>query len=68
MFRSLPYDGDLVFAEDFVVDGELSNEIGMRDLYSLFHQLHRRLKALRISKEEFVMMKSIALVNAGTRS
>jgi len=65
MFRSLPYDGDLVFAEDFVVDNDLSSEVGMGDLYCVFNQLHRRLKSLRISKEEYVLMKSIALLNAG---
>lgn len=65
LFRSLPYDGDLVFAENFVVDSELSAEVGMTELYSVFNQLHRRLKALQITKEEFVLMKSIALVNAG---
>ena len=64
-FRSLPYDGDLVFAEDFVVDSDLSGEVGMGELYCIFNQLHRRLKSLQITKEEFVLMKSMALVNAG---
>lgn len=63
--RSLPYDGDIVFAEDFVVDAELSTEIEMTELYHLLGQLQRRLKSLCLTKEEFVLMKSIALVNSG---
>ena len=65
MFRSLPYEGNIAFAEDFLVDLELSDQIGMSDLHSIFNQLHKRLKSLKISKEEFVLMKSIVLVNAG---
>ena len=54
-----------MFAEDFVVDCDLSCEVGMNDLYCVFNQLHRRLKSLQITKQEFVLMKSIALVNSG---
>nr|CAB3243764.1 ERR estrogen-related receptor [Phallusia mammillata] len=62
--RSLPYDGDIVFAEDFVVDAELSAEIEMTELYHLIGQLQRRLRGVRLTKEEFVLLKAIALVNS----
>jgi len=64
----LPNDGEVVFAENVVVDGDLSSEIEMNDLYLLMCQLQRRLKQIYLTKEEFVVMKAIALVNSGEKA
>uniref|UniRef100_H2Y1T5 Nuclear receptor n=1 Tax=Ciona intestinalis TaxID=7719 RepID=H2Y1T5_CIOIN len=64
VFRSLSRDGDLVIAEDFILDAENCAEVGMVELYHYLNQLQRRLKQLNFKKEEFVLMKAIALVNS----
>lgn len=64
VYRSINREGDVVFADDFVMDIDISNEIGMIELYSLLNQLKRRLKSLNVTKEEFVILKAIALVNS----
>ncbi|XP_075926670.1 estrogen-related receptor gamma-like isoform X2 [Petromyzon marinus] len=63
-FRSLPYEDELVYAEDFVMDEELSRLAGLLDLNSAVLQLVRKYKALKLEREEFVALKAIALVNS----
>jgi len=65
VFRSLPYEDELVFAEDFVMDEELSRLAGLLDLNSAILQLVRKYKSLKLDKEEFVTLKAIALANSG---
>ncbi|XP_076816263.1 estrogen-related receptor gamma-like [Clavelina lepadiformis] len=64
VYRSLHYENELVFAEDFVVDNDLSSEMGMTELFVVINQLQKRLKVIHLTKDEFVLMKAIALVNA----
>ncbi|KPP65276.1 steroid hormone receptor ERR2-like [Scleropages formosus] len=64
VFRSLPYEDELVYAEDYVMDEEHSRLTGLLDLYVSILQLVRRYKKLKVEKEEFVTLKAIALANS----
>uniref|UniRef100_UPI00358FFC97 estrogen-related receptor gamma isoform X1 n=1 Tax=Myxine glutinosa TaxID=7769 RepID=UPI00358FFC97 len=64
VFRSLHFDDELVFAEDYVMDEELSRLAGLLDLNSAILQLVRKYKSLKLDKEEFVTLKAIALANS----
>lgn len=56
----------MVFAEDFVLDEEMSRVAGLTELNAAISQLARRFRALNVDREEFVMLKAIALTNSGT--
>ncbi|KAG2457908.1 ERR2 protein, partial [Polypterus senegalus] len=64
VFRSLPYEDELVYAEDYIMDEEHSRLTGLLDLYVSILQLVRRYKKLKVEKEEFVTLKAIALANS----
>ncbi|XP_022361134.1 steroid hormone receptor ERR2 isoform X1 [Enhydra lutris kenyoni] len=64
VYRSLPYDDKLVFAEDYVMDEEHSRLAGLLELYRAILQLVRRYKKLKVEKEEFVTLKALALANS----
>ncbi|MGH0186984.1 UNVERIFIED_CONTAM: hypothetical protein FKN15_023383 [Acipenser sinensis] len=66
-FRSLPCDDEIVFAEDYVMDEELSKRAGLTDLNGAINQLARKYRTLQLDREEFVLLKAIALTNSGTR-
>lgn len=66
VFRSLPYEDELVYAEDYVMDEEHSRLTGLLDLFVSILQLVRKYKKLKVEKEEFVTLKAIALANSGT--
>lgn len=66
VFRSLPCEDEIVYAEDYVVDEEQARISGLLDLHVAILPLVRRYKKLRIEKEEFVTLKAIALANSGT--
>ncbi len=68
VFRSLPYEDELVYAEDYVMDEEHSRLTGLLDLYVSILQLVRKYKKLKVEKEEFVTLKAIALANSGISS
>lgn len=63
-FRSLPFDDEIVFAEDYVMDEELSKRAGLTDLNGAINQLARKYRALQLDREEFVLLKAIALTNS----
>lgn len=65
VFRSLPYEDELVYAEDYIMDEEHSRLTGLLDLYVSILQLVRKYKKLKVEKEEFVTLKAIALANSG---
>lgn len=65
VFRSLPCEGEIVYAEDYVVDEEQARISGLLDLHVAILPLVRRYKKLRMEKEEFVSLKAIALANSG---
>lgn len=68
VFRSLPYEDELVYAEDYIMDEEHSRLTGLLDLYVSILQLVRKCKKLKVEKEEFVTLKAIALANSGVMS
>ncbi|KAG5853081.1 hypothetical protein ANANG_G00069330 [Anguilla anguilla] len=63
-FRSLGCEDEIVFAEDFVLDEELARLAGLTELSAAVSQLARRYRALQLDREEFVMLKAIALTNS----
>ncbi|KAJ8246971.1 hypothetical protein GJAV_G00257330 [Gymnothorax javanicus] len=63
-FRSLGCEEEIVFAEDFVLDEELSRLAGLTELNAAISQLARRYRALQLDREEFVMLKAIVLANS----
>ena len=65
VFRSLPCEDEIVYAEDYVVDEEQARISGLLDLHVAILPLVRRYKKLRMEKEEFVTLKAIALANSG---
>ncbi|GLD72600.1 steroid hormone receptor ERR1 [Lates japonicus] len=67
-YRSLGCEDEVVFAEDFVLDEEMSRVAGLTELNAAISQLARRFRALNVDREEFVMLKAIALTNSGTFS
>lgn len=64
-FRSLGCEDEVVFAEDFVLDEEMSRVAGLTELNAAVSQLARRFRSLQLDREEFVMLKAIALTNSG---
>jgi len=67
-FRSLARPGELVFAEDYVVDGEFARRAGLVDLTVALLQLVAKYQILDFGREEFVTLKAIALANSGEES
>ncbi|XP_043077369.1 steroid hormone receptor ERR1 isoform X1 [Puntigrus tetrazona] len=63
-YRSLGCEDEVVFAEDFVLDEEMSRVAGLTELNAAISQLARRFRALQLDREEFVMLKAIALTNS----
>ncbi|XP_042166947.1 steroid hormone receptor ERR1-like isoform X1 [Oncorhynchus tshawytscha] len=63
-FRSLGCEDEVVFAEDFVLDEEMSRVAGLTELNAAISQLARRFRSLQLDREEFVMLKAIALTNS----
>lgn len=66
--RSLPLQDELAFAEDLVLDEEGARAAGLGDLGAALLQLVRRLQALRLEREEYVLLKALALANSGEYS
>ncbi|XP_030577360.1 estrogen-related receptor gamma b isoform X1 [Archocentrus centrarchus] len=64
VFRSLPCEDEIMYAEDYVVDEEQARISGLLDLHVAILPLVRRYKKLRMEKEEFVTLKAIALSNS----
>lgn len=65
VFRSLGLEDKLVYAEDYVMDEEQSKLAGLLDLNNAILQLVKKYKAMGLEKEEFVVLKAIALANSG---
>ncbi|XP_066483625.1 steroid hormone receptor ERR2 isoform X3 [Tiliqua scincoides] len=64
VYRSLPYEDKLVYAEDYIMDEEHSRLTGLLELYLAILQLVRRYKKMKVEKEEFVTLKALALANS----
>lgn len=55
----------VAFASDFIMDDQLAGLLKAEELYNHCVQLVRRLSALKIAKEEYLILKAILLANAG---
>ncbi|KAK7906912.1 hypothetical protein WMY93_015524 [Mugilogobius chulae] len=64
VFRSLTLEDKLVYAEDYIMDEEQSKLAGLLDLNNAILQLVKKYKSMGIEKEEFVVLKAIALANS----
>lgn len=64
VFRSLALEDKLVYAEDYIMDEEQSKLAGLLDLNNAILQLVKKFKAIGLEKEEFVVLKAIALANS----
>lgn len=67
VFRSLALEDKLVYAEDYIMDEEQSKLAGLLDLNNAILQLVKKYKAMGLEKEEFVVLKAIALANSGIK-
>lgn len=65
VFRSLGMEDKLVYAEDYIMDEEQSKLAGLLDLNNAILQLVKKYKTMGLEKEEFVVLKAIALANSG---
>ncbi|XP_074541682.1 estrogen-related receptor gamma-like isoform X1 [Halichoeres trimaculatus] len=64
VFRSLALEDKLVYAEDYIMDEEQSKLAGLLDLNNAILQLVKKFKTMGLEKEEFVVVKAIALANS----
>ncbi|KAM9294336.1 steroid hormone receptor ERR2 [Gastrophryne carolinensis] len=64
VFRSLPYQEQLVYAEDFIMDESKSLLNGLHPLYLCTMTLLQRYRKLRLDREEYVTLKALVLTNA----
>ncbi|XP_068609532.1 estrogen-related receptor gamma-like [Brachionichthys hirsutus] len=62
--RSLALEDRLVYAEDYIMDEEQSKLAGLLDLNNAILQLVKKYKAMGLEREEFVVLKAIALANS----
>ncbi|KAI0207958.1 Estrogen-related receptor gamma [Lamellibrachia satsuma] len=64
VYHSSPYQGILVFADDFKCSEEDAIKMGLPLAYdAASRQLARKLSLLKITKEEYVLMKAILVLN-----
>lgn len=65
VYRSLSFEDELVYAEDYIMDEDQSKLAGLLDLNNAILQLVKKYKSMKLEKEEFVTLKAIALANSG---
>lgn len=65
-YRSTPYKGVLVYADDFKCTETESKKFGSpNEMDTVTRRLARKLSDMNITKEEYVLMKSMLLLNPG---
>lgn len=65
VYRSLSFEDELVYADDYIMDEDQSKLAGLLDLNNAILQLVKKYKSMKLEKEEFVTLKAIALANSG---
>jgi hypothetical protein len=66
-FRSVPYNGNIFYADDFKVSEEDSVVYGMpRELDRVTRRLVMKLTELKVTREEYVLLKAMLLFNSDT--
>uniref|UniRef100_A0A8C6N4V5 Estrogen-related receptor gamma n=1 Tax=Mus spicilegus TaxID=10103 RepID=A0A8C6N4V5_MUSSI len=64
VYRSLSFEDELVYADDYIMDEDQSKLAGLLDLNNAILQLVKKYKSMKLEKEEFVTLKAIALANS----
>ena len=65
-YRSAPYKGQLVYADDYIhLEGEAEKFNVPVELDGLSRRVAQKLTRLHITKEEYVLLKGMLLLNPG---
>jgi len=65
-FRSVPYNGNVCYADDFKLSEEDSAVYEMpRELDRVTRKLITKLSDLRVTREEYTLLKAMLLFNSG---
>jgi len=65
-FRSVPYDGCIVFADDFKCSEDESKKFGIpSSLDSISRKLAQKMTRMMVTTEEYILLKTILLLNPG---
>jgi len=65
-FRSVPYDGFIVFADDFKCSEAESTKFGIpSSLDSVSRKLAVKMTKMTVTTEEYILLKTILLLNPG---
>ncbi len=65
-YRSVPYKGYLVYADDFRCTEDEAKRLGApAELDMVMRKMAKKLTELNISREEYVLMKTMLLLNPG---
>ncbi|EHB17964.1 Estrogen-related receptor gamma, partial [Heterocephalus glaber] len=64
VYRSLSFEDELVYPDDYIMDKDQSKLAGLLDLNNAILQLVKKYKSMKLEKEEFVTLKAIALANS----
>jgi len=69
VFRSVPYEGCIVFADDFKCSESESKKFGIpASLDSVSRKLAQKMTKMMVTTEEYVLLKTVLLLNPGTTS
>ncbi|XP_069500622.1 estrogen-related receptor gamma-like isoform X2 [Ambystoma mexicanum] len=68
VFRSLALSEELAIAENFLLSREQCRSSGLLHLYTALQQLLRKYRKMKLDKEEFVILKAMALANSDSTS
>src|SRR6218665_1369923 len=67
-FRSTPYQGIMVYADDFKCSIDDSSKFGTpTELDLISRKLSRKMSDLAVTKEEYILLKTMLLLNPGTQ-
>ena len=65
-YRSMPYNGVIVYADDFKCSEEESKKLGIpAELDSVSRRLAKKMTSLNVTMDEYVLLKGILLMNPG---
>uniref|UniRef100_A0A336KLY2 CSON010625 protein n=1 Tax=Culicoides sonorensis TaxID=179676 RepID=A0A336KLY2_CULSO len=67
VYRSVPFTGRLYFASDFWLDERIAEECDAIELYNQYSLVAQRFDRINISKEEYYLLKALALSNCDIR-
>ena len=66
IYRSTPYHGLLIYADDFRISEEDSDQFGMpSQLNVVLRRLCKKMTDLGVTRDEYVLLKALVLLNPG---